>query len=423
MEQHTRHRRRKPRTNPVLVLMVAMLAVVAVVLACVLLFGNRAAELKSELTVEAGAALPDASAFLADGAQAQISYADTSAVQVNKIGVYKVTLLCDGKKRDASIRVVDTVAPVATAQTVQIFGVAQPEAKEFVTNIQDGTTVTVTYLAAPSAAPGEQTVTVVLTDEAGNSTQLQAKLVRTVDTTAPVITGAKDITVYQGDSVQYMSGIIVTDDLDTDPQIVVDRSTVDLSTPGEYTVTYTVTDKGGNTVSASVKLTVLPKKDNYVSYDVIYAEVDEILAEIITDGMDTKQKAYAVYYWIRTNCGYADGSDKDDWMQAAYSMMQTHLGDCFNYFSLCKLMLERLEIPNIDVHKVKNYDTDSNHYWSLVSVDGGKTYYHLDTTPRKEFVNLFMRTDKFMDEYSAAHNNCFNRDKSLYPATPEEDFE
>jgi len=29
-------------------------------------------------------------------------------------------------------------------------------------------------------------------------------------------------------------------------------------------------------------------------------------------------------------------------------------------------------------------------------------------------------TDKYMDNYSAKHRNCFNRDKSLYPATPEE---
>ncbi len=422
MEQHERHRRRKPRTNPMAVL-VAVLAVVAVALACVLLFGGKQAELKPELTMEAGAALPGANDFLAEGEQAEIQYADTSAVNKNQIGIYKVTLLCDGKERTVSIRVVDTVAPTGQAQTVKVFGNTLPDAKEFVPNIQDATQVTVAYLTAPDVTvAGTQTVTVVLTDEAGNTTQLQATLERTIDETAPVITGAKDLTVYAGDTVQYMSGVLVTDDLDTEPQLVVDRSTVDLQTPGTYTVTYTATDKGGNKASVTVTLTVLPMKDNYVALDVIYEAVDEILAEIITDNMDVKQQAYAVYYWIRTNCTYADGSEKDDWMQGAYTMLENRQGDCFNYFALCKLMLERLDIPNIDVHKVKNYDTDSNHYWSLVSVDGGKTYYHLDTTPRKEFVNLFMRTDKFMDEYSAAHNNCFNRDKSLYPATPEEDL-
>ncbi len=54
---------------------------------------------------------------------------------------------------------------------------------------------------------------------------------------------------------------------------------------------------------------------------------------------------------------------------------------CFNYFAVTKLMFERLGIPNIDVKKVKNYEGDSNHYWSLVSVDGGETYYHFDAAP------------------------------------------
>ena len=83
--------------------------------------------------------------------------------------------------------------------------------------------------------------------------------------------------------------------------------------------------------------------------------------------------------------------------------------------------MDRLEIPNIDVVKVKNNAKDSNHFWSLVSVDGGKTWYHLDATPRVGTGdNFFLVTDKFMDDYSAKHNNCFNRDKSLYPATPKE---
>ena len=84
-------------------------------------------------------------------------------------------------------------------------------------------------------------------------------------------------------------------------------------------------------------------------------------------------------------------------------------------------MLERLGFVNIDVVKVPNYEGDSRHYWSLVSLDGGKTYYHLDTTPRKgEGDDFCLVTDAFMDNYSAAHGNCFNRDKTLYPATPEE---
>ena len=109
-------------------------------------------------------------------------------------------------------------------------------------------------------------------------------------------------------------------------------------------------------------------------------------------------------------------------MQAAYLMMTENKGDCFNYYALCKLMLDRLGIQNMDVRKVKNYEGDSDHYWSLVSLDGGNTWYHVDTTPRTNPASFSLVTDKFMDDYSAANGNCFNRDKSLYPATPEDEL-
>jgi len=237
-----------------------------------------------------------------------------------------------------------------------------------------------------------------------------------------VITGVADKFLYVGDTISYMSGVTVTDNMDTEPTLDVDRSKVDLSVPGEYTVIYTATDSAGNTTKLESKVTVLEKKENYVSYETIYQEVDAILAQIIEEDMTLQKKVWAVYVWIRSNCSYVNHSEKDDWMQAAYLMMTEGKGDCFNYYALCKLMLDRLEIPNMDVRKVKNYEGDSDHYWSLVSLDGGNTWYHVDTTPRTDPASFCLVTDKFMDDYSATHGKCFNRDKSLYPATPEEDL-
>ena len=167
-------------------------------------------------------------------------------------------------------------------------------------------------------------------------------------------------------------------------------------------------------------MTVYQKQDYYVELSIIYGMVDEILAEIITPGMTTKQQVEAIYGWVRSNCSYIGTSDKSNWIQAAYVMMTNRQGDCYNYYGLVKLMLERLEIPNIDVEKVPNFEGDSMHYWSLVSIDGGKSWYHVDATPRKVPTYFCLVTDKVMDDFSAGYRNCFNRDTSLYPATPEE---
>ncbi len=417
-----RRRQRQGLVNLIVVLIFILLVLVTLVLCLPKSSSDTTPPitLKTELTMEAGSTLPDPSGFLPADTQASISYSDSSQVCKDLPGLYPVTLTLDGKTATASIRVVDTVPPQATAVNLSAYSTRIPEAAEFVSNIIDCTQVTASYLTQPDKTQaGAQNITILLTDAGGNTATVSAVLTLTVDEAAPVISGAENILIYQGDTVQYRKNITVKDDYDTAPVLSVDQSQVDLNTPGQYRVTYTATDAAGNTSSVSILLTVMEKGENFVSLDVIYAAVDAQLDQIITPGMSDLQKVEAVYNFIVLNCQYISHSEKDNWIQAGYRMLMERRGDCFNYFGLCKLMLERLGIPNIDVQKVKNYPEDSNHYWSLVSVNGGQTYYHVDTTPRNDYIYLCMVTDAVIDAYSANHNNCFNRDKSLYPATPD----
>ncbi|MBQ9930222.1 MAG: hypothetical protein IJO72_05535 [Oscillospiraceae bacterium] len=420
-DNHNRKKRRRDQRRGLYTL-IGILAAILLILVLVLVFVRPRVTLYSEVTMEAGGTFPTPQSFLAEKRNVQINYANTSAVKPNVPGVYDVMLTCNGEEYASRIRVVDTVAPTGTVQDINALGHI-PEAKDFVVSYNDATEVSISFLTEPDKSKdGNQTVTIVLTDMGGNTTQLQATLTLTVDREAPVITGVADKIVYLGESVSYLSGITVSDDMDPEPTVEVDRSAVDLTTLGEYPITYTATDASGNTTVVSCVVKVLEKKDYYVPYETIYQEVDEILAEIITEDMTLQKKVWAIYVWIRTNNTYVNHSDKEDWMQAAHVMMTEHKGDCFNYYALCKLMLDRLGIPNMDVRKVKNYEGDSDHYWSLVSLDGGNTWYHVDTTPRTNPASFCLVTDKFMDEYSAANGNCFNRDKTLYPATPEEEL-
>ncbi len=151
----------------------------------------------------------------------------------------------------------------------------------------------------------------------------------------------------------------------------------------------------------------------------IMETADQLIDEITHDGMTKKQKVNAVYAWLRMNCSYGGHVDRGDYLQAAYSMLTEKRGDCYSYFAASKLLFERMGIDNLDVQKVKKNAKDSNHYWNMVSLDDGKTWYHFDATPRLGNGDDFcMVTDAFLDAYSKAHNNSHNRDKSLYPATP-----
>lgn len=244
----------------------------------------------------------------------------------------------------------------------------------------------------------------------------------TGDTVPPVISGVqKELLLYEGDTVSYRTGVTVADDTDERPQLSIDSSGVDLSKAGSYEVIYIAADASGNTARLSVTVTVLERKSHYQELDTIYQAADNLLAEILKEDMTAKQQVRAIYRWARLNVTYSGHSDRADWRQTAYTVMQERTGDCFGFFAVTKLLFERLEIPNIDVRKVKNSADDSDHFWSLVSLDGGKSYYHFDATPRVgEGDDFCLVTDAFLDAYSAEHKNCHNRDKSLYPKTPEE---
>ena len=243
----------------------------------------------------------------------------------------------------------------------------------------------------------------------------------TADTAPPVLSGVCDLEVYAGDTISYLGRITATDDCDPAPSVTVDSSQVDLSTPGTYEVVYTAADASGNTSRTAAMVTVLEKQAGFIDMETVYAAADEKLEELLWEGTPAQEQVYTIYRWARNSMHYGGHSDRTDWRQTAYTMLTDGRGDCYGYFAVTKLLLERLGIPTIDIVKVKNSEKDSAHFWSLVSIDGGESWYHFDATPRYgDGDNFCLVTDAFLDAYSEEHNNSHNRDKSLYPATPED---
>lgn len=243
------------------------------------------------------------------------------------------------------------------------------------------------------------------------------------DTQGPTIVGAKDFEAYVGDTISYKNGVTVIDDIDPSPMMIVDNSKVQPTKPGVYEVSYHAVDASGNKSVVTIQLTLKEKPANFVAPEVIYAKADEILAKFIRPEMTDREKAEAVYVWTRRGVHLTYGSapagfvhEDADWLQVAYTMLNRDVpkGDCFYFFAVQKLLLQRLNIPTIDCEKI--YDGDSHHYWLLVSVDGGNSYYHFDNVWSKQ---LCLVTDAELDTFSAAvDSHPFNRNPSLYPATP-----
>lgn len=267
---------------------------------------------------------------------------------------------------------------------------------------------------------GTYSITYYSRDFSGNMAVETASLTVINDTQGPSILGVNPLSVTLGDTVSYRSGILVEDDYTEQPLLTVDNSQVDLSQTGIYPVIYQATDDAGNETLVETTITVQEKKESYVDTQVIYAEADKLLEKIIKEDMTTRQQVEAIYQWFQRNCYYVSTSDKSDKLQAAYKLLTGKRGDCYNYYAACSLLLERLGIPQISVERDPDSRRNSRHYWSMVSLDNGETYYHLDVSPHVYFpIKTCLVTDQVLERCNLYAPGYYDMEEGRYPKTPE----
>ena len=335
-------------------------------------------------------------------------------IDTAKLGEHKVVVKVGLRKFKAKLEIVDTVAPAAEAAEVRAMMGQTPEASECVTNIVDKTNVTVSYKTEPDvSAEGETVAVVLLTDEAGNATEVEVPVTVWCDKVAPTIEGAKTIEVTVGGTVSYRQAVTVKDDIDPEPKLSIDNSKVDLNKAGFYEVVYTATDASGNSTSVKAVVNVVPKEDSgNITEQQVLDLAKKVLDRITNDSMTDREVAFAIYKWTNKNIGYVGTSDKSSWLKGAHQAFTKQSGDCYNYFAAAKAMYKVAGIDNVDV--VKSDTSHSSHYWSLINLGTG--WYHVDCTPRKGEGDLFfMVTDAELEKYSKAHGNTHIFDKNAYP--------
>lgn len=227
-------------------------------------------------TVVAGQPFVDAGATALDaceGAVAVVTGGDT--VNNNVVGTYVITYNAqDGGGRPAAqkTRTVNVVA--GNPPSITLNGSATvtlecadsyTDAGATATDVEDndvtltGNIVT-TGLPIPVGVPGTYTVTYDVTDSSGNPATQQSRTVIVEDTEAPTLTRLGNVieTVTCG-AVYTDAGATATDvcgdDTALTAAIAVTGLPIPFGTPGSYTVTYNVTDAGGN-AAAPVSRTV-----------------------------------------------------------------------------------------------------------------------------------------------------------------------
>ncbi len=369
-------------------------------------------DMKNEVAIEAGTEWNISAEDYLNGENHKVSFlTDLTTLDTNKPGTHRIELNVDGQRVNARLKVTDTRPPIAKAVDQEIWIGEEIEAISFVTDIQDVSEVTASYVEEPEfTSLGQQEVSIELKDEFDNRSVLTAKLTIKEDTEAPVITGVRDITVYIGETLSYRKDVKVYDNKDKKIDLQIDSSAVNLKKEGTYPVIYSATDSSGNKTTESCMITVIPLS---VDLDALNQLLDDILFQITNDTMSQKEIAKEIYTWTKGHISYTGSSDKTDWMAEAYRGITKGVGDCFTYFSVSQALLNRVGIDNIPLTRVGGR---TRHYWSLINC--GEGWYHFDATPNKDHRESFYLTESQVEELTALRgNNYYVYDNSLISVT------
>ena len=258
---------------------------------------------KSSITIELGNEDAIKVSDFMDLSKDELKSAKLNTKDVNffKEGNYKATISYKDKDYDIKVKVKDTVAPKITVSDNIVVQTNNPlHMSDIITNVTElSGNIDASFKDKPKSESTESTEktdstestennatgviavggcnlkhndeitytksgdydnTITVTDDAGNSTDIDIKI-SVID--APVINGISDKTVTVGDTIDYLSGVSAVDGKGTDitGSIEVDSSKVDINTPGTYQITYKVTDSYGFSTGANCNITVNEKKE------------------------------------------------------------------------------------------------------------------------------------------------------------------
>lgn len=208
----------------------------------------------------ASPAFVDQGASANDAVDGNVTVTTSGTVNTNAVGTYTLTYnATDAAGNTATpvtrtINITDQAAPVLTLTGLAVdtiaHGTTYTDQGATAADAVDGSLDTNVQVAGVVDANtvGTYTLTYSVSDAAGNAAALLTRTVNVTDQTAPVITltgpATEDIlinTTYQD------PGATATDAVDGTPTVTSDSSTaLDTSIAGTYTVTYSVTDAGGN---------------------------------------------------------------------------------------------------------------------------------------------------------------------------------
>ena len=234
----------------------------------------------SSISVEYNTTYIDAGATAVDAIDKNVTIItlDLDRVNTNKLGDYNITYVAEDSAGNIAIArrtvsVIDSTTPQITIigdnpQQVEYNSTYDDEGA-IATDTIDGDLNVTTTGNVDTTTIGDYNITYTATDSAGNSaTAIRRVLVR--DGTAPHITivGKRTLSV-KYNSTYIDAGATAIDAVDGNVSVTTTGS-VDTTTTGDYNITYTATDKAGNSATATRTVTIcITTIRGTITYDLV----------------------------------------------------------------------------------------------------------------------------------------------------------
>lgn len=221
-------------------------------------------------------------------------------------GDYQITYRLNNQTENVTVTVSDTTAPAVTPKSdlkVDMLQALTPA--DLVESVDEASEYTLTFQGEPDlSAEGKHEVVLVAVDAIGNQSETDAVVTRVADTQAPQISEVPEITIKQGESTDFASGLTATDDYDPAPVIEADTTGLDNTIAGSTTVKIVARDRSGN--EAVFERTVVIEENPEYGKKVVYLTFDDGPSENTKRVIDilARYNAKATFFVTGNNQGY-----------------------------------------------------------------------------------------------------------------------
>ena len=403
---------------------IGVLALVAVLLAAACLYLNSQF---TRLNIEAGEYI-SAADILGEGASFSDDFDPDS---INHAGVYYFTVRNGSREERVRLSVKDTKAPEIVVKDIYFAvnrgeggEVYYPTPEDFIESVYEPDDFSGEFLTEmPDMKKlGTHEMKIRFTDASGNKSEIfTVTMTQISDNKPPVVEASEIIVSAKGSAIEYKPYVTLTDNCVGELSFEVDESQLVLDKVGEYTVYIVGRDRVGNK-SEPVRVTVRVVDDfDKQSLDEM---LDALIDKISPEGKSHEQICRDIYKTVRKTLVYTGDSEKGDVERAAYYALTGGGGDCYSYYAVTKLLLDRCGIENLTVERIRGAG-EGTHFWNLVNIGTSEEarWYHLDTTlldsGRYEHSGCLL-TEKQINAFSAARRDFYRYDKNGYPSVAEE---